>query len=125
MSRNIPKLTYCSCPCQYVCVRYGGHAKEEVCMFYICAGSYLLLTGPKPKGITFRIDYLIRTPKVEKLSLQPIRLELSVACMCTVIVHKYVNHIHINIQTRPTCLRSSFLAYLLACMYMRLHTNAV
>ena len=34
------------------------------------------LTGPKPKGIkveTFRIDYLIRTPKVEKLSLQPIR----------------------------------------------------
>ena len=36
-----------------------------------------LLTGPKPKGIkveTFRIDYLIRTPKVEKLSLQPIRL---------------------------------------------------
>ena len=37
-----------------------------------------LLTGPKPKGIkveTFRIDYLIRTPKVKKLSLQPIRLE--------------------------------------------------
>ena len=35
------------------------------------------LTGPKPKGIkveTFRIDYLIRTPKVEKLSLQPISL---------------------------------------------------
>ena len=35
------------------------------------------LTGPKPKGIkveTFRIDYLIRTPKVEKLSLQPIRI---------------------------------------------------
>ena len=34
------------------------------------------LTGPKPKEIkveTFRIDYLIRTPKVEKLSLQPIR----------------------------------------------------
>ena len=33
------------------------------------------LTGPKPKGIkveTFRIDYLIRTPKVEKFSLQPI-----------------------------------------------------
>ena len=33
------------------------------------------LTGPKPKEIkveTFRIDYLIRTPKVEKLSLQPI-----------------------------------------------------
>ena len=31
---------------------------------------------PKPKEIkveTFRIDYLIRTPKVEKLSLQPIR----------------------------------------------------
>ena len=29
------------------------------------------LTGPKPKGIkveTFRTDYLIRTPKVEKLS---------------------------------------------------------
>ena len=33
------------------------------------------LTGPKPKEIkveTFRIDYLIRTAKVEKLSLQPI-----------------------------------------------------
>ena len=33
------------------------------------------LTGPKPKEIeveTFRIDYLVRTPKVEKLSLQPI-----------------------------------------------------
>ena len=35
-----------------------------------------ILTGPKPKGIkveTFRTDCLIRTPKVEKLSLQPIR----------------------------------------------------
>ena len=35
----------------------------------------LNLTGPKPKEIkveTFRIDYLRRTPKVEKLSLQPI-----------------------------------------------------
>ena len=35
----------------------------------------LQLTGPKPKETkveTFRIDYLIRTPKVEKLSLQPI-----------------------------------------------------
>ena len=35
----------------------------------------LNLTGPNPKEIkveTFRIDYLIRTPKVEKLSLQPI-----------------------------------------------------
>ena len=34
------------------------------------------LTGPRPKEIkveTFRIDYLIRAPKVEKLSLQPIR----------------------------------------------------
>ena len=34
------------------------------------------LTGPKPKKIkveTFRIDYLVRTPKVKKLSLQPIR----------------------------------------------------
>ena len=33
------------------------------------------LTGPKPKGIkveTFRIYYLIRPPKVENLSLQPI-----------------------------------------------------
>ena len=33
-------------------------------------------TGPKPKEIkveTFRIDYLIRGPKDEKLSLQPIR----------------------------------------------------
>ena len=40
-------------------------------------GSYRIYSeaGPKPKGInveTFRIDYLIRTPKVEKLSLQPI-----------------------------------------------------
>ena len=33
------------------------------------------LTGPKPQQIeveTFRIDYLIRTPKVEKWTLQPI-----------------------------------------------------
>ena len=33
------------------------------------------LTGPRPKEIkveTFRIDYLIRAPKVEKLGLQPI-----------------------------------------------------
>ena len=33
------------------------------------------LTGSKPKGIkveTFEIHYLIRTPKVEKFSLQPI-----------------------------------------------------
>ena len=33
------------------------------------------LTGPKPKKIkveTFRIDYFVRTPKVKKLSLQPI-----------------------------------------------------
>ena len=40
-------------------------------------GLWVLLTGPKPKGIkveTFRIDYLIRTPKVENLSLQPISL---------------------------------------------------
>ena len=38
----------------------------------------ILLTGPKPKEIkveTFRIDYLIRGPKVEKLSFQPISLE--------------------------------------------------
>ena len=38
------------------------------------------LTGPKPKEIlveTFGIDYLIRTPKVEKLSLQPIRTPLN------------------------------------------------
>ena len=36
----------------------------------------LILTGPRPKEIkveTFRIDYLIRAPKVEKLSLQPIK----------------------------------------------------
>ena len=36
-----------------------------------------ILTGPKPKEIkveTFRTDYLIRTPKVEKLSLQPISI---------------------------------------------------
>ena len=35
------------------------------------------LTGPKPKETkveTFRIDYLIRTPKAEKLSLRPIRI---------------------------------------------------
>ena len=33
------------------------------------------LTGPKPRELkveTARIDYLTRTPKVEKLSLQPI-----------------------------------------------------
>ena len=33
------------------------------------------LTGPKPQGIkaeTFRIDYLARTTKVEKFSLQPV-----------------------------------------------------
>ena len=38
-------------------------------------GERFLLTGPKPNKIkveTFRIDYLIRAPKVEKLSLQPI-----------------------------------------------------
>ena len=38
------------------------------------------LTGPKPKEIkveTFRIDYLIRKPKVEKLSLQPISYRAS------------------------------------------------
>ena len=45
-----------------------------------CRGPYMtattILTGPKPNEIkaeTFRIDYLIRDPKVEKLSLQPIR----------------------------------------------------
>ena len=41
----------------------------------------VILTGPKPKEIqveTFRIDYLIRTPKVEKMSLQPIRIGLGV-----------------------------------------------
>ena len=43
-------------------------------------GKYLrpyTLTGPKPtetKAETFRIDYLIRTQKVEKLSLQPISI---------------------------------------------------
>ena len=34
-------------------------------------GLSLVLTGPKPKEIKveiFRIDYLIRTPKVEKLN---------------------------------------------------------
>ena len=38
----------------------------------------LMLTGLKPKEIkveTLRIDYLIRTPKVEELSLQPIRMK--------------------------------------------------
>ena len=42
-----------------------------------CLRSFFL-TGPKRKEIgveTFRIDYLIRTPKVEKLSLQPISFE--------------------------------------------------
>ena len=36
-----------------------------------------LLTGPEPKEITvetFKIDHLIRTPRVEKLSLQAISL---------------------------------------------------
>ena len=40
----------------------------------------LQLTGPKPKEIkveTFRNDYVIRTPKVEKLSIQPIRQRVS------------------------------------------------
>ena len=32
-------------------------------------GIGLNLAGPKPEKIT--VDYLIRTPKVEKLSLQP------------------------------------------------------
>ena len=39
-------------------------------------GFLLMVTSRKPRGITietFRIDYYIRTPKVEKLSLQPIR----------------------------------------------------
>ena len=34
------------------------------------------LTGPKPTGIkveTFRINYLIRSPKVEKLGFEPVR----------------------------------------------------
>ena len=38
--------------------------------------SRIMFHWPKPKEIevkTFRIDYLIGTPKVEKLSLQPIR----------------------------------------------------
>ena len=37
----------------------------------------LLLTGPKPKEIKveiFRIDYLIRSPKVEKLGFEPVSL---------------------------------------------------
>ena len=45
--------------------------------FLVPLSGSLKLTGPKPKEIkveTFRIDYLIRTPKVEKLSLQPIRV---------------------------------------------------
>ena len=36
----------------------------------------LKLTGPTPKEIefeTFRINYLIRSPKVEKLGLEPVR----------------------------------------------------
>ena len=46
--------------------------RDPMCVLY--------LTGPKPKEIkveTFRIDYLIRTPKVEKLSLQPISYDSS------------------------------------------------
>ena len=50
--------------------------------FTVGVGLLQYLTGPKPKEIkvetftpkveTFRIDYLVRTAKVEKLSLQPI-----------------------------------------------------
>ena len=35
----------------------------------------LLLTGPKTKGIKVETFRIIRTPKVEKLSLQPISIE--------------------------------------------------
>ena len=36
-----------------------------------------MLTGPKPKEIivkTFRISYLVRSPKVEKLGFEPVRM---------------------------------------------------
>ena len=36
-----------------------------------------ILTGPKPKEIkveTFRINYLIRSPKVEKLGFEPVSM---------------------------------------------------
>ena len=49
--------------------------RSALCIQLSGAHSELCLTGSKPKGTkveTFRIDYLIRTPKVEKLSLQPI-----------------------------------------------------
>ena len=50
----------------------------------------LCLTGPKPKGIkveTFRIDCLIRTPKVKKLSLQPIRCFIVVSTLKLKFLH--------------------------------------
>ena len=55
-------------------VRLKGLGREFQAAGYMIVCNYL--TGPKPKETkveTFRIDYLIRTPKVEKLSLQPIR----------------------------------------------------
>ena len=57
----------------------------------------------KPKEIqveTFRIDYHIRTPKVEKLSLQPISLYVTIS------------------------LTDSFSLYLCCCLYLRSYTNA-
>ena len=57
------------------------HGVEELLSFRCCSGfeTGLHVTGPKPTKIkveTVRTDYLIRTPKVEKLSLQAIRNNL-------------------------------------------------
>ena len=46
--------------------RHNGHVRE---------GGRDVLTGPKPKEITvetFRINYLIRSPKVEELGFEPV-----------------------------------------------------
>ena len=61
-----------------VCSRTLGLLHSRRGLTKLC--TFVVLTGPKPKEIkveTFRIDYLIRTPKVEKLSLQPIRVKLT------------------------------------------------
>ena len=53
----------------------------------------IVLTGPKPKEIkveTFRIDYLRRTPKVEKLSLQPISWGVNIRMVPTTYLGHYI-----------------------------------
>ena len=62
--------------CRKTSGQRSGPNSSRITKVYVRPSVALRLTGPKPKGIkveTFRIDYLIRTPKVEKLSLQPIR----------------------------------------------------